>query len=136
VLSRITELLRVEHGVKPKKRIKIPLALVFTKIDAFFPQLEADSPLRQEPSNRGSYDDPAGQEVHEHMRALLARWNASDLDTHVKLNYDNFRYFGVSALGAEPDYASGRLAPGGVHPHRVDDPVLWLMAKAGKVPST
>lgn len=135
VLTRLTELLRTEHGVKPKKRIKVPVALVFTKIDAFFPQLEADSPLRQASSNSGAYDNAGGQEVHEHMRALLARWNAADIDTHLKLNYDNFRYFAVSALGAEPDYAGGRVAAGGVQPHRVDDPVLWLMAKAGKVPS-
>lgn len=133
VLSRLTELLRTEHGIKPKKRIKIPIAVVFTKIDAFFGQLEDDSPLLQGSSTRPAYDEQAGQEVHEHMRALLTRWQASDIDTLLKLNYDNFRYFGVSALGAEPDYASLRLAAGGVQPHRVDDPVLWLLAKAGKV---
>jgi GTPase SAR1 family protein len=133
VLNRVTELLKTEHEVKGKKRIKIPMAVVFTKIDAFFDQLEPDSPLRQASSTRAAYDEQAGQEVHEHMRALLARWHASDIDTYLKLNYDNFRYFGVSALGAQPDYASLRLAPGGVQPHRVDEPVLWLMSKAGKV---
>lgn len=133
VLSRLTEILRTQHDVKPKKRVKVPMAVVFTKIDAFFDQLEPDSPLRQAGSARAAYDEQGGQEVHEHMRALLARWDAADIDTHVKLNYDTFRYFGVSALGAQPDYASRRLAPGGVQPHRVDDPVLWLLARAGKV---
>ena len=43
--------------------------------------------------------------------------------------------FGVSALGAEPDYSSYTVAPGGVQPHRVEDPVLWLLSKSGTVPT-
>jgi hypothetical protein len=54
----------------------------------------------------------------------------------MRLNYANYRFFGVSALGAEPDYASYAVAPGGVQPHRVEDPVLWLLSKAGMVPVT
>ena len=69
------------------------------------------------------------------MLALLHEWNAADIDMHMRLNYTNYRYFGISALGAEPDYESGSVAPGGVQPHRVEDPVLWLLSKAGTVPS-
>jgi ABC-type dipeptide/oligopeptide/nickel transport system ATPase component len=136
VLSRLTELLRTEHSVKTRKRIRIPVAVVFTKMDAFFGQLDRHSPLMQASSSSPAYDESAGQEMHEHMRALLSKWGAADIDTHLSLNYDTFRYFAVSALGAEPDYSSGRLAAGGVQPHRVDDPVLWLLAKAGKVAAT
>ena len=53
---------------------------------------------------------------------------------HMRLNYSDYRYFGVSALGAEPDYETYNVAPGGVQPHRVEDPVLWLLSKAGTVP--
>ena len=35
----------------------------------------------------------------------------------------------------EPDYGGGIVAPGGVQPHRVEDPVLWLLSKTGTVKS-
>ena len=53
----------------------------------------------------------------------------------MQLNYADFRFFAVSALGAEPDYAAQSVAPGGVRPHRVEDPILWLLAKEGTVAS-
>ena len=67
------------------------------------------------------------------MRALLTEWDASALDRHLQQNYENYRYFAVSALGAQPDYSRSQVAAGGVRPHRVQDPVLWLMSKAGTV---
>ena len=48
------------------------------------------------------------------MLALMHQWNAQDIDTHVRLNYTEYRYFGVSALGAEPDYENFTVAAGGV----------------------
>jgi hypothetical protein len=136
VVSRITELLRVEHGIKARKRIKLPVAIVFTKIDAFYPLLDRQNPIMARPVAVPGYQDADGQLVHEHMLALLHEWHADDIDNHMHLNYANYRFFGVSALGAEPDYASYAVAPGGVQPHRVEDPVLWLLSKAGMVPVT
>lgn len=133
VVGRITELLRVEHGVRNNRRIKLPVAIIFTKIDAFYPTLDRQNPIMSKPSIAGGYDEADGQSVHEHMLALLHEWNAADIDNHMRLNYSNYRYFTVSALGAEPDYQAGVVAPGGVQPHRVEDPVLWLLSKAGTV---
>jgi hypothetical protein len=133
VVSRITELLRTEHKIKSKKRVKIPVAIVFTKIDAFYPNLDRQNPIMAGPARIPGYQEADGQSVHEHMLALMHEWNAGDIDTHMRLNYSDYRYFGVSALGAEPDYESGIVAPGGVQPHRVEDPVLWLLSKTGTV---
>ncbi len=133
VVSRITELLRTEHQVKNKKKIKLPVALVFTKIDAFYPSLDRHNPIMAPPAALPAYQDADGRTVHEHMLALMHEWNAADIDTHMRLNYTDYRYFGVSALGAEPDYRSNAVAPGGVQPHRVEDPVLWLLSKTGTV---
>jgi hypothetical protein len=134
VVSRITELLRTEHQVKNKKKIKLPVALVFTKIDAFYAGLERYNPIMAQPSALPAYQDADGRSVHEHMLALMRDWNALDIDLHMRLNYADYRYFGVSALGAEPDYRSNAVAPGGVQPHRVEDPVLWLLSKTRTVP--
>lgn len=136
VVSRITELLRTEHRVKNKRRIKLPVALVFTKIDAFYGGLDRYNPIMAKPPGLPAYQDADGRTVHEHMLALMRDWNATDIDTHMRLNYDDYRYFGVSALGAEPDYRRNAVAPGGVQPHRVEDPILWLLSKTRTVPVT
>jgi GTPase SAR1 family protein len=133
VVSRITELLRTEYKVKNKKKIKLPVAIIFTKIDAFYSGLDRANPIMGRPSGIPAYEEGDGQTVHEHMLALMHEWNAADIDTHMRLNYSDYRYFGVSALGAEPDYINGSVAPGGVQPHRVEDPVLWLLSKTGTV---
>lgn len=133
VVSNITEMLRIDHRLRAKQKISIPVAVVFTKIDAFFPILDRFSPLMTTATQEPAYDDTDGQAVHEHMLALLHQWNAQGIDAHMRLNYKDFRYFGVSALGAEPDYERLTVAPGGVRPHRVEDPVLWLLTKIGTV---
>jgi GTPase SAR1 family protein len=135
VVANITEMLRVEHNLKKNKKITIPVAVVFTKIDAFFPTLGRGNPLMTATPAVAAYQNADGQAVHEHMVALMHQWNAQDIDTHVRLNYADFRYFGVSALGAEPDYDRLTVAAGGVRPHRVEDPVLWLLSKTGTVRS-
>jgi GTPase SAR1 family protein len=135
VVSRITELLRTEGNVKTKKRISLPVAIVFTKIDAFYPTLDRNSPIMATSAGLPAYQNADGAAVHENMLALLHSWSAADIENHMRLNYSDYRYFGVSALGAEPDYSSYTVAPGGVQPHRVEDPVLWLLSKAGTVPT-
>jgi hypothetical protein len=136
VLARLTELLRVEYRIKNKNKIPVPVAVVFTKMDAFFPALHPDNPIVAASPTVPAYDDVDGRAVHEHMLALMSGWNALDIDVHLRLNYVDYRYFAVSALGNEPDYARQQVAPDGVHPHRVEDPVLWLLSKSGKVPLT
>jgi hypothetical protein len=135
VVSNITEMLKVEHNIKKRRKIPLPVAVVFTKIDAFFPALDRGNPLMSATPAVPAYDNGDGQAVHEHMLALLHDWNAQDIDTHMRLNYTDFRYFGVSALGAEPNYETRTVAAGGVRPHRVEDPVLWLLSKSGTVRS-
>lgn len=135
VVNNLTQTLRIEHNLKKKQKVSIPVAVVFTKIDAFFPTLDRGNPLMTTAPAAPVYAAADGEAVHEHMLALMHGWNAQDIDTHMRLNYSNFRYFGVSALGAEPDYEQGNVAAGGVRPHRVEDPVLWLLAKTGTVRS-
>lgn len=135
VVANITNFLRTYHQVATNRKIKVPVAIVFTKIDAFYPTLDPDNPVMATAPAMPAYDETDGQQVHEQMRALLMEWDASALDRHMQQNYENYRYFGVSALGAQPDYTNSRVAAGGVRPHRVQDPVLWLMSKAGTVKS-
>lgn len=133
VLNRITELLRVSHQVKASRRVTVPLAVVFAKMDAFFPVLGGNHPLLVKPSALPGYDERAGQDTHEHVRAMLHEYGADDIDAHLRHNYATFRYFAVSALGAEPDYASREVDAGGVQPFRVEEPLLWLLHGFGVI---
>ncbi len=134
VLSRITEKLRVAHEVKARAKIRLPVSVAFAKIDAFYDELGSDHPVLRTPPPGAAYDDPAGQDAHEHIRALLHDWGADDIDTHLRYNYANFRYFAVSALGAPPNYTTKEIDPGGIRPHRVDEPLVWLLGRFGVVP--
>lgn len=133
VLNRITELRRAADGIGIRSRISAPLAVVFAKIDALFPRLGEGHPLRTTPAARGCYDERAGNDAHEHVRSLLYEFDADDIDTHLRLHYKRFRYFAVSALGASPDYAGGRVDSRGVVPFRVDEPLLWLLSQFGVI---
>jgi hypothetical protein len=139
VLNRITELLRVSHEVKASRRVKVPLAVVFAKMDAFFPVLGGNHPLLVKPAapahdaKLAGYDEVAGQDTHEHVRSLLHEYGADDIDAHLMHNYATFRYFAVSALGATPDYPAKAVDPGGVQPFRVEEPLLWLLKGFGVI---
>nr|AGS49280.1 hypothetical protein [uncultured bacterium esnapd2] len=127
VLNRITEMLRVTHAVKASRRISIPIAVVFSKIDAFYKMLGDDHPLLSKPDSGAFYNEAAGQDTDEHIRALLTDLDADDIDSHLRSHYKQFRYFAVSSLGAEPDYQTNQVDAGGVRPFRVDEPLLWLL---------
>jgi hypothetical protein len=134
VLNRVTENLRREHEIKPSRSIKIPVAVAFAKIDAFFDVLGPDHPLLHVPPAAGPYDETTGEQTHEEVRALLHSWGADDVDAHLRHNYATFRYFAVSALGAPPDYASNTVDPRGIRPFRVAEPLLWLLSRFDVVP--
>jgi len=126
VLSRVTEMLRSSHGVPSRKKVPIPVAVIFAKVDALYPMLGANHPIRQVPRPGLAQDvTNDGDSVHEHVRTLLHQLGADNVDAHLRLNYSTFRYFAVSALGAPP--ASDGLAPGDIRPLRVEEPLLWLM---------
>src|SRR5260370_28978468 len=77
VLSRVTELLRSSHGVPSKKKVRIPVAVVFSKVDALFSILGDNHPIRQVNGSDSVRDD--GASVHEHVRRLLHQWSAHNL---------------------------------------------------------
>ncbi len=124
VLQRVTEMLRTGHRDRP---IRKPLAVVFTKLDALWPQLPEDSALRRpEPSGAG-FDEQDSLDVHRNVQALLHDWDGRQIDQYLTYNYRRYRYFAVSALGAIP--TSDQRVSGVIQPYRVGDPILWLLSE-------
>lgn len=134
VLHAITEVLRQNERVKRNRKIKQPVAVVISKIDAFWGDVPQNNPIRRPSSKLPYFDEEEAASVHDHIASLVAHWGGDGLLAMLDTNYANYRFFGLSALGAEPDYSTQRVDERGVIPHRVGEPLLWLMAERGFVP--
>ena len=137
VLSRVSDLLRTRPGHKVSSPIDVPLAVAFTKIDTLREHLPAASPLLSErPRARSeAFDRQDSRNVHHHMRALLEEWDGGQIDRHLAANYSKYQYFGLSALGETPT-SDNKVAPSGIRPHRVADPLLWLFSELSVISAT
>lgn len=133
VLTRVTNLLLAPHTGRSTRRIDTPIAVVFSKLDAFWHLLEPSSPLRDHAPARGRFDVGDSLSVHEEVRRLLKDWDGVPIDHVLDTHYARYRYFGVSALGRGPT-PDARVAPTGIQPYRVADPLLWLLSTFGAVP--
>lgn len=120
---------------KSTKNINIPLALVFTKLDVLqeFDILDQDSILREESEHvrRGVFVEEDYKIVKSEINTLLENF-AGELEQELK-EFTTYSLFGVSALGSNPN---GPALGGKIHPCRVLDPLLWLLAENGYIPKT
>ncbi len=117
-----------------KKPFDMPVALVFTKIDAldgFEDILPADSCLRYDSEylNRGVFIKEDFENTQQAMETLLENYIEMNADLNSKLKrFKTHALFGVSALGCIPD-EDGYLGAEGLKPRRVLDPLLWILAE-------
>jgi hypothetical protein len=135
VVRALTDVLREAEHLKASKKIKKPIAVVLAKIDAFFSDIDPHSPIRRPATRDPWFDESESLELHEHVQGLIAKWGGDDVLRTLDHNYQTFRFFVASALGAEPDYASATVSSRGIQPHRVAEPFLWLMSRRSLVES-
>ncbi|RLK54188.1 TRAFAC clade GTPase domain-containing protein [Actinokineospora cianjurensis] len=128
VLNRLSELLREGGRGSVAKKLDTPLAIALTKVDLLRDTFGEQSPLRTQTRHVGHYSEDEGMDIHEDVRAWLDRWYDPSFDRSVANNFGTYRYFGLSALGAAP-VSRTQLARTGVHPYRVEDPMLWLLSR-------
>lgn len=132
ILDNVTRMIRSAKHIRTGKKIRTPVAIAFSKIDALWRYLPSGSRLHQPSNHAGALDERDVNDVSEEIRAVLTRWTGGSITQHVALNYEHQCYFGVSALGAAP--AQSKVPAHGIAPFRVEDPVLWLLAHAGILP--
>lgn len=135
VLVRTTNLIRNTLQIKMKKKIDIPLALSFSKIDAIQPLLDASSKLKQNSrhTDKNAFDVIDFKGVNSEMKSLVQGWSRGNITALLDHNYKNHAYFGLSALGNNPGQ---NMKVDSVEPYRVEDPFLWLLWKNGIIKST
>ena len=131
MVQGVAEVLRESS---PDGRITTPLALVVGKTDALADLLPPATVLNRSGPHHAAYDESDGRQVHDEVRAVVHGWtNGATLINLVQNAFPVHRYFGLSALGFPPK-SSEELSPEGIHPLRVEDPMLWLLARFGLIP--
>lgn len=130
VLDRVVQ--NIENKTNNMKQFDIPLALVFTKmdaLDAFDDILPEDSNLRNESDHvdRGAFVTSDFENTQIELRTLLENLlDGGGLEAKMR-RFKKYAFFGISALGCMPD-ENGNL-PQKVSPRRVLDPLLWILAE-------
>jgi hypothetical protein len=132
MLGRLASLIREARGIPAKKQIDVPLALAISKIDALRGLLPDTHPVFSLPKHDGRFDATVARNISEALRADAMGWVGERLDGLLKEEFAHYAFFGVSALGESP--VNGQLR-NGVSPHRVEDPVLWMLDRWGALPT-
>lgn len=133
MLGRIAGLVREARGLPADKPIDVPLAIAVSKFDAIRPLVAEGHPVFSLPPHDGRFDAAAARSVSAAVQSDLTGWIGERLDGFVRHEFKNASYFGLSALGDNP--VGGHL-PHGVSPHRVEDPILWMLDSWGALPSS
>lgn len=133
IVTNITQLIRSARGMKADARIRTPIAVAFSKIDALWPLVPPGSRLQQRSDHAGAFDERDRTELNDEIESLLDKWEGGLLSRHLEQHYSHYGFFGLSSLGAAPIAAA--VPAHGISPFRVEDPVLWLLAKTKIIPS-
>ena len=136
--NALANYIRQSCNINPGKRIEAHAAVVLTKLDALRDMqggFGASSTIMKESPHakmRGFVESDSAM-VDLEIRDWLARQGETAFLDAIDANFKNVRVFGVSSFGNPPDKHK-RLAK--VRPHRVLDPIMWLLANEGIIPFT
>jgi hypothetical protein len=124
--ARLCFALREELRLPERRKFATPLAIGLAKVDTVWDMFE-ESPMRLPSPHSGRYVEADGLDVHHEVRSWLGHWFVPELIRDVAENFPVHRYFGFSALGRS---STGRSD---VSSYRVEDPLLWFMARFGAI---
>lgn len=131
ILANMTALIKRSLGIDNKrKKIDIPVAVAFSKFDAIQPIVPSNLTI-QLPSPHCAQAALSASDVSTvdaEIRSILNSWNQQSIINAIETDYKNYSFFTFSSLGLgnAPDEEQKIKRP---RPHRVEDPLLWLMAQ-------
>jgi len=134
--NSLANYIRQSCNISPGKKIEAQAAVVLTKLDALreLPgAFGASSTIMKESphaKNHGFVESDSAM-IDLEIRDWLTRQGETAFLDAIDANFKNVRVFGVSSFGNPPDQHK-RLAK--VRPHRVLDPVMWLLSTEGIIP--
>ncbi|WP_435241461.1 TRAFAC clade GTPase domain-containing protein [Streptomyces cucumeris] len=129
VLTRVLRHLGEVHAPGGRRKVPVPVGVALTKLDLLWPRLPDNSPLHRTRTPGPVFDADDRAAVHTELRALLTGWQEGGLARRLDQSCADYQLFAVSMLGSSPRGAE--LGLGGVRPHRVEDPLMWLLHRFG-----
>ena len=123
-------------NINPGKRIEARAAIVLTKLDALRNTTNGFAPdsrlIRESPHVKSKgFVESDSLMVDLEIRDWLIRQGETAFLNTIDANFKTVRVFGVSSFGNPPD-ENKRLAK--IRPHRVLDPIMWMLANEGIIP--
>ena len=137
MVNSLANYIRRACNIPPGKRIDRKAAVVLTKIDALNEMLNGFASgatiLKESPhvTVRGFVESDS-EMVDLEIRDWLSRQGETAFLGAIDANFRDVRVFGVSSFGRPPDVHK-RLAK--IRPHRVLDPLMWMLAAEGIIPT-
>jgi GTPase SAR1 family protein len=114
-------------------KVTVPVAVALTKADVLWPHLPDNSPLHRTRRPGPVFDADDRAAVHAELQALLNRWQEHQLDARLRRFCTDYQLFALSTLGTAPRRGGGLGHGGVVRPHRVEDPLMWLLHRFGSL---
>ena len=134
IMTRVSNLIRHDKGMDETQKIDIPVAAVFSKFDAIESLVPSDCTVHNPSPHCAEkcFDLSDWHNVNSEIVALLHEWNAEAFISQLETNYRNYSYFAASALGLNNNpTAGGKIER--PRPHRIEDPVLWILKENGVI---
>lgn len=135
IVDNLANYIRGSCGIQAGQIIARDVGVVFTKIDAVWNTFGHAVVTQPSPHlAKGGFLEADSEAVDMEIRDWLEMHNQFAFLNAIETNFasDRVRFFGVSSFG-QPPSSSSQLAK--VIPHRVLDPLLWMLNKEGIFPS-
>jgi ABC-type oligopeptide transport system ATPase subunit len=127
IVNDMADFIRGSCGLKVGAQIPVPVAVIFTKMDALMSEFKNRTVSNPSPHiNSGYFDYTDAREVDKDIKEWLAAKGEEAFINALSANFADYIFFGVSSYGEVPA-SEEELNP--VRPHRVLDPVLWFFSK-------
>ena len=137
MVNSLANYIRRSCNIPPSKKIERRAAVVLTKLDALSEMLNGfvstSTILKESPHVQSrAFVENDSEMVDLEIRDWLTRQGETAFLDAIDANFQDVRVFGVSSFGRPPDL-NKRLAK--IRPHRVLDPLMWMLAGEGIIPT-
>ena len=128
IVGRIKDMLEVKHG-----RFVTPVAFTMTKCDVLKKNkiIPPHSTWNSNRMHEAAFDEALHRSMQQDISEIFKRYELHTYNTFTRF-FANHAFFGVSATGCSEDPTTGRYKS--VSPWRVEDPLIWLLAKLKVLP--
>ena len=135
IVSDLARYLRNNLRIKENTTIDKDVAIVFSKLDAVRNTFGSGSRVLQPSPHaaKSGFYVPDADAVNEEIKKWLNDNNETAFLNAINSNFNinKVRFFGVSSFG-QPPTGENQLAK--VTPHRIYDPLMWMLANEGIIP--